>query len=472
MTNKYLLTPVLTSLAAALLLAGCASVATPEPQALPAVPASFQMAQDKGATATAPSQWWKAFADPLLDELTERALAHNTSIQQAGASLAQARALLGRAQADRLPQLGASAGAARQGGDAARRDGVYGNSYTAGLNLSYEIDLIGRIARTRDAAELDAQAREALLQSTRLLVQANVAQSYFALRSLDEERQLMRETVAAYEDTLKLSLRRQAAGETAALDVERVRTELASTRSQALVLERSRAELAHALTLLVGDLPGSLPDSLNVAEVAPSAPAWGQVLPLVPAGVPSTVLERRPDVLAAQASLKAAQLRLGVAQNAWFPSLALTASGGGSSPELSELFKRSAGLWGINGLLSLPIFDGGRREAGVQGAAAQVDGAAASYREQVLLAFRDVEDQLSALQWLAAQSRVQGEAVASATRAVQLSDARYRHGEISQLELLDARRSELSLRRQALQVRVAQYQATVGLIKALGGGWV
>jgi len=454
--------PRFAPLFAALVLAGCASVATTEPHALPDVPAAFKTAQAGGPAAAAQAQWWKSFADPQLDALTERALAHNTSIQQAAARLAQARALLRSANADRLPQIGASAGAGRQGGDAARAAGTSGTVYSAGLALSYEVDLIGRLGQTRDAAALDAQARESLLQATRLLVQADVAQSYFALRALDAERALMRETVAAYQDTLKLTEKRQAAGDIAELDVVRVRTEVAATQSQAIALDRRRAELEHALALLVGELPSNL----AVAESQ-----WSQVLPIVPAGVPSTVLARRPDVAAAQASLKAAQARLGVAQTAWFPSLALTASAGGASPELSDLFKTSAGLWGVNALLNLPLFDGGRREAGVQNAAAQMDGAAASYREQVLVAFKDVEDQLSALQLLESQAQVQSQAVASATRALQLSDSRYRNGLVSQLELLDARRSELALRRQALQVRAAQYQATVGLIKALGGAW-
>jgi multidrug efflux system outer membrane protein len=183
------------------------------------------------------------------------------------------------------------------------------------------------------------------------------------------------------------------------------------------------------------------------------------------------MLERRPDIAAAQAGFQAAQQRLGVAQKAWFPTFNLTATAGGASPELSDLFKRSAGLWGVNALSSLPLFDGGRREAGVQSAAAQADEAAARYREQLLLAFKDVEDQLSGLSLLAAQSQVQAQAVASAQRALQLSDSRYRNGLVSQLELLDARRSELANRRQALQVRAAQYQATIALIKALGGGW-
>jgi len=183
------------------------------------------------------------------------------------------------------------------------------------------------------------------------------------------------------------------------------------------------------------------------------------------------VLVRRPDVSAAQRSMLAAQKRVGIAEAAWFPDLALTASGGYASPELSDLFKWSARNWGIGALLSLPIFDGGRRKAGVESATAELDAALASYREQVLVAFREVEDQLSGLRLLAEQAEAQSRAVNSASRATLLSDARYRNGYVSQLDLLDARRSELRNRRQALQVRSAQYQATVTLVRALGGDW-
>jgi multidrug efflux system outer membrane protein len=212
-----------------------------------------------------------------------------------------------------------------------------------------------------------------------------------------------------------------------------------------------------------------------VGEAASSfalpAADWGTALPVIPAGVPSTVLARRPDVSAAQASLLAAQARVGVAQAAWFPGFALTADGGFASPELGDLFKWSARAWSVGALLSLPIFDGGRRQAGVDRAQAQMDEALAGYRGQVLQAFREVEDQLAALRLLHQQGEAQGRAVESALRATVLSDTRYRAGLVSQLELLDARRSELRNRRQALQVRSAQYQATVGLIRALGGGW-
>jgi multidrug efflux system outer membrane protein len=209
-----------------------------------------------------------------------------------------------------------------------------------------------------------------------------------------------------------------------------------------------------------------VPSSFRLAETD-----WSTRLPVVPAGVPATILTRRPDVSAAQDSLLAAQQRVGVAKAAWFPNIALTASGGQASSEISDLFKWSARAWSVGALLALPIFDGGRRDAGVKLASAEMDGALARYREQVLGAFRDVEDQLAALHMLAEQSEAQSRAVASAARATALSDARYRGGFVSQLELLDAQRSELRNRRQELQVRSAQYQATVGLVRALGGGW-
>ena len=214
--------------------------------------------------------------------------------------------------------------------------------------------------------------------------------------------------------------------------------------------------------MLVGDVPSAL----NVAEAD-----WTGALPQVPPGVPSTVLARRPDVAAAQRAMQAAQTRVGVAQAAWFPDVSLTASGGFASTDIGDLFKWSARAWGVGALLSLPVFDGGRREAGVRGANAAWDAAAAGYREQVLVAFREVEDQLSALRLLADQAAAQAQAVDAASRATVLSTSRYRNGYVSQLELLDARRSELANRRQALQVRAAQYQSTIGLIRALGGGW-
>ncbi|MES3000240.1 MAG: efflux transporter outer membrane subunit [Pseudomonadota bacterium] len=457
---------VLAPLFAALVLAGCATA--PAPAAPPVeVPAQFK---ENGAAWTlatpAESQdrgtWWKVFADPALDALVERAGSGNTTIQKAAARLAQARAFLRGTQADRMPQIGIGGGAGRQAGANTANGATPATLTTAGASLSWELDLFGRLARANDAAALDAQSREALLQSTRLLVQAEVAQTYLSLRAMDVERALVRETVSAYQGTLRVTQRRQQAGDIAELDVVRVESELAATESEALALDRRRAELEHALAVLVGDAASSF--AMPVGE-------WNTALPRIPAGIPATVLARRPDVSAAQSGLLAAQARVGVARAAWFPNLSLTAAGGYASPELGDLFKWSARAWSVGALLSLPIFDGGRREAGVNSAQAQLEGAAASYRGQVLTAFREVEDQLSSLRLLQEQAQAQARAVTSASRATVLSESRYRNGMDSQLELLDARRSELRNRRQALQVRAGQYQATVALVRALGGAW-
>jgi multidrug efflux system outer membrane protein len=462
---RFVPAPLLAPLFAALLLAGCASPPVIDAAALPATPAAFKEG-DGLWTRVAPAEaqprgtWWKAFADPVLDELVERAGRGNASIQVAAARLAQARALLRASDANRAPQIGLGAGAVREALPGA--GGVAATSISAGASLSYEVDLFGRLAQASDAATLDARSREALLQSTRLLVQADVAQTYLALRALDTERALVHDTLAAYRDTLHLTERRFQAGDIAELDVARVRTELAATESEAIALARQRSQLEHALAVL----SGAVVSDFRIAEATAAA-----TLPVVPAGVPSTVLARRPDVAAAQAALQAAQARVGVAQAAWWPNLSLTASGGHASGELSDLFKWSARAWSVGALMSLPLFDGGRREAGVANARAELDAALATYREQVLVAFRDVEDELAALRLLAEQDEAQGRAVAASVRATTLSESRYRNGLVSQLELLDARRSELRNRRQALQVRAAQYRSTVGLIRALGGGW-
>ncbi|MDB5999454.1 MAG: putative efflux system outer rane lipoprotein NodT family [Rhizobacter sp.] len=465
-------------LLAALVLAGCAT----QPTELPTfnAPAAFkeqtsaqfkeQAAQPSSGswTRTAPAEaqprgeWWRAFNDPVLNTLVERAADNNTDIQVAVARLAEARALARVVDADRSVQVGLGAGAGRQAGLDRANGAKPATLYNAGVSASYELDLFGRLAGASNAALLDARSRDALLQSTRLLVQADVAQTYLALRAIDTERALVAETVGAYRDTLRVTERRFRAGDVAELDLARVQTELASTESDALTLDRRRAELEHALALLAGDVASNF--SVDATD-------WSTALPVIPAGIPATVLTRRPDVSAAQSAVLAAQARVGVAQTAWFPDIALTASGGTASPDIGDIFKWSMRSWGIGALLSLPLLDGGRRDANVKGATAQLDGALANYRSQALVAFKEVEDQLSALRLLDEQSGVQARAVTASRRATSLSDSRYRAGFVSQLELLDARRSELRNRREALQVRSAQYQATVGLIRALGGDW-
>ncbi|MEJ8809863.1 efflux transporter outer membrane subunit [Variovorax ureilyticus] len=462
---------VLLPLVAALVLAGCATAKVEAPtfeapaqfkEQAAAAPSDGTWTRARPAEAQPRGEWWRAFNDPVLDKLIERADARNTNIQAAAARLAEARALARSADADRSPQVGVVAGGVRSAGLDRNLSPKPSTLLQAGVAASYELDLFGKLSKASEAAQLDADAREGLLQSTRLLVESETAQTYLQLRAVDAERALVRDTVEAYRDTLKLTQSRQRAGDVADLDVARVETEVASTESDALTLDRRRAELEHALAVLAGDAASDF--GVNTDE-------WATALPTIPAGVPATVLTRRPDISAAQKSVMAAQARVGVAQTAWFPDISLTAGGGYASQDLSDLFKWSAKSWGIGALLNLPIFDGGRREAGVQSASAQLDGALANYRTQVLVAFKEVEDQLSSLRILEQQADVQSKAVTSASRATSLSDSRYRNGMVSQLDLLDARRQELANRRQALQVRSAQYQATVGLIRALGGSW-
>ena len=426
----------------ALLLAGCAtSLPEIQPEKLPPTPTEFKenWALAVPAAAEPRGEWWKVFNDPVLNELVARAES-NTSVQVAGARLAQARAIARITDADRALQVSAGASARRAAGIIGGEAGPPRNLFAAGVDLSYEVDLFGRLSHASQAAVLDAQSREALLQSTRLLIQAQVAQTYLALRALDDESALVRSTVAAYRETLALTERRWRAGDVSELDVARSATEVAATESEALALDRRRAELEHALAVLIGETPSSF--TLAPAE-------WSTFLPAIPAGVPSTVLARRPDVSAAQSTLAAAQARVGVAKAAYFPRIALTASGGYASPEISDLFEWSSRAWLIGAIASVPILDGGRRKAGTDSANAELEGAVATYREQVLVAFREVEDQLSALRLLSEQSEAQARAVASARRTTSLSDARYRAGYVSQLELLDAQRSELRNRREA-----------------------
>src|SRR3954468_1499725 len=452
-----------------LLLTACAtSLPKIEQEKLPQPPQAFKegdgrWAQAPPAEAQPRGEWWKAFSDPVLDDLVERANRSNTSIQLAAARLAQARAFVRTTDADRSPQIGV-------GASAARAQGIVGgvavttprNILATGVDFSYEVDLFGRLSHATDAATLDAQAQAGLLQSARLLVQAQVAQTYLALRALDAERSLVRSTVGAYRETLTLTERRWRAGDVAELDVARASTEVAAPESDALALDRQRAELEHALAVLVGEVVSSF--SLPVAE-------WNSALPVIPAGLPSTLLTRRPDVSAAQQGMLAAQARVGVAKAAYFPRVALTGTAGYASTDLSDLLQWSSRAWLLGAVASLPVFDGGRRKAGIESASAQLEGDVARYREQVLVAFKDVEDQLSGLRLLSEQAEAQGRAVQSSSRSTALSDVRYRSGYVSQLDLLDAQRSELRNRRQGLQVRSAQYQSAVALVRALGGGW-
>ncbi|MBW8880052.1 MAG: efflux transporter outer membrane subunit, partial [Asticcacaulis sp.] len=367
-------------------------------------------------------------------------------------------------RADLWPQAGVAYQAVH-GADPGQ--GKPATSHAFGVDLSYEVDLFGRISKAAKAAQFDAQASEALLQDTKLLIQSRVAESYFALRALDEDRAIVRDTLEAYRGSLDVTQKRFREGDVAELDVARLQTAVATTEAEGLALDQQRANLAHALAVLVGE-PAT---GFEVAADGWSSQPWAGSVPAIPAGLPSDVLKRRPDVTAAEATMYAAQRRVGVAKAAWFPTLSLTANGGYASSELDNLFKSGSQAWSLTGILAEAIFDGGRRRAGVDYAQGGLDAAFAGYQQTVLVAFADVEDQLSDLAFLQRQQAAEDDAVQAAMRAMAMSQSRYTNGSSSQLEVLDAQRQLLAVRRQALRVRAAQYQSTVGLIRAIGGSW-
>lgn len=306
----------------------------------------------------------------------------------------------------------------------------------------------------------------ALYESVKLALQADVAQAYFLIRRLDAEQALYRQTVDLRTKTLELVEQRYQAGEISELDVARARSALSSARSEALSVERERAAAEHALATLLGTTP---------SEFSMPADRLSRLSVDIPAGLPSTLLERRPDIAAAERAMAAANARIGAAHAAFFPRLTLTGAFGYESEELGKLLEWSSRTFLLGPLvgtvLSLPIFDGGRREAGLERARAQYEGDVAAYRQTVLQAFREVEDGLSSLRILDAQTKVQDAAVAQSSRAAQLAQIQYREGSVSYLDVIDADREVLQQQRVSVRLDGDRAQVAVALIRAIGGGW-
>ncbi|MDX5364727.1 MAG: efflux transporter outer membrane subunit [Pseudazoarcus pumilus] len=424
------------------------------------------------AEAAARGEWWKVFDDPVLDALQAAALDANQDLRAAAARLQQSRAVQRSARADRFPSVDGGFGPTRQRPSPASQ-GLPENADTdpntlwrAQLGLSYEIDVFGRVANSVSAASASLQRDEALFRSVLLALQADVAHTYFQLRELDAEQAIFANTVALRAKGLRLMERRFAEGFIGELDVARSRTELATAQSDALGVQRQRAVAEHALALLLGRSPADF-------RFAPQPLA--RITVSVPPGLPSELLERRPDIAAAERAMAAANARIGVARAAFFPSLTLTGAAGFESGELGDLFQWSSRtflLGPVAGtLLSLPLFDGGRRRAGVDRAWAVWEEDVALYRQTVLNAFREVEDGLAGLRILSEQTRAQDSAVAAAERAVELSRVQYREGAVSYLDVIEADRSALAQQRGRVRLDAERARTVVSLIRALGGGW-
>lgn len=448
-----------------------------------AAPAAFKeapiAAQDAGTwKAAQPSdaahrgEWWSVFDDATLNQLEEQAAAANQDLKAAAARVQQARAVTRSARSAWFPSLDAGFGPTRERLSPASqflpddRNVPTQTLWRAQGTVSYEADLFGRVSSNVNAARADAQQSEALFRSVQLALQADVAQNYFQLRQFDSQVDLFRRTVALRQDALRLAERRFKEGDISELDVSQARNELATAQADAVGVARQRAASEHGLAILLGKAPADF--SFPETPLAPVAVR-------VPPGLPSALLERRPDIAAAERAMAAANARVGLAKSAFFPQLDITGSFGYESATLGDLFKWSTRTFLLGPFagtaLTLPIFDGGRRQAGLDQARARYDEQVAQYREQVLVAFREVEDNLSDLRLLDDQMKAQNDAVNASQRAAHLSRTQYEEGQVSYLNVIDSERSVLVSQLQASQLQGVQAVATVNLIRALGGGW-
>ncbi len=419
-------------------------------------------------------QWWKIFADKELDALENQAKESNQSLKIIEARVSQSRDIASAVKGGFFPSvnLGANAVRTKQSSASLAAFGVTGETkpytiYSGEGVVSYEADLFGRVRDSYKASKLDADAQEALYNEALLALQADVAQHYFSIRALDSERRLLQATVRVREEAARIMGKRFKEGAVGEQDNSRTISELASSQADLIALNRQRARLEHALAVLLGKMPSEF--SLKESPLEKIMP------PKIPAGLPSTLLARRPDIAAALKSMEAANTRIGVAKTAFFPRLNLTASAGLASTSLGNVFDWSGRTWALGQVagnaLSLPIFNGGTNSANLRAAKASYEESIATYRQQVLVAFRDVEDNLVGQNLLAKQSIQQDLAAKSASRTTALAQKRYNEGETDYFEVVDSQRVSLAAQRSAVQLRGQRFITTIALIRALGGGW-
>jgi multidrug efflux system outer membrane protein len=467
-------------LLAALLLTACAAPEFKQPQV--DTPSAFKEGQvvtaadgtrwkqAQNAERQPRGEWWLAFNDPALNELVAEATRNNANLAVAAARVKQARAIAGIAEADRIPQIGVGVGAQRARASAlslgvpSSTDIAPQTTYNASLTASYEVDLFGRVSSNVAAARGDAAQVEANYRSVLLSLQADVAQTYFRLRATDAELATVEQTVRLREESVKVNQRRFDLGDIGEFDLSRAKTELATTRAEAIGLQRRRATTEHALAVLLGK-----PAAAYTAGNSPLLDS--ALLPAIPAGLPSTLLERRPDIAAAQKAMEASNARIGVARSAMFPALNISANGGGASGHFSDVFKWSSRSWVLGALLSMPLIDGGRNSANVTRSEAALEESVAGYRQTVLNAFAEVEDNLAGLRILGGQTAQIDDALVSARRSADLAQKLYDAGRSSYLDLLDAQRNLAAVERNAVQLRGDRAVTTVALIRSLGGDW-
>jgi NodT family efflux transporter outer membrane factor (OMF) lipoprotein len=464
--------PLLTIALAAVLTAVMGGCSLAPAYAPPTTPVTAAFKEQGPWTPAAPAdaqprgQWWAMFADPVLDDLEARAEKANPSLAAAVAAYDQARALAAQARAGLIPEIDGSATAqrTRRSTNAPLRVGGPDEYKTeqVGASVAYEVDLWGRLRNLAAGAGDRAQASAEDLRSMRLSLQADLADDYLTLRGLDAQLRLLSTTEAAYARAMTLTQIRHDGGAAAGLDVARAQTQLSTIRAQITDTTAQRALMEHAIAALVGE-------SASAFSLAPTTAALPT--PKVAVGAPSVLLQRRPDIAAAERRAAAANADIGVARAALFPALMLDGSAGWQSAGGINLLQAPNTYWMIGPQLLGPIFDGGRRRAGVRATRAAFDQASANYRGVVLNAFRDVEDQMALANRLAAEATDQTDAVVAARRSVELADIRYRQGVATYLDVVTAQSAALTAEQAAIQLNTRRLQASVNLTRALGGAW-
>ncbi len=409
--------------------------------------------------------WWELFNDPVLNSLAARVAVSNQNVAAAVAAYAQARAVVAEQRAGLWPSVTLGGGANRSGssGGVNNSGSEPRNNFSASLGAAWEPDVWGRLQRIASGADATAAASAADLATAKLSAQGELAINYLALRQQDAQMALLTNTLASFTRALEITQNRYTAGIVARTDVLQAQTQLANAKADLLGVARSRAQLEHAIAVLVGQAPGNF--ALSAAQ------QWAPVVPTVPAGVPSTLLQRRPDIAAAERRVASANEQIGIAKSAYYPSLNLSASVGTAASRVADLFSAPSVLWSIGLSAAQVVFKGGAIDARVDGATAAHAQAVARYRQVVLVAFQNVEDQLSGVKALQAQQALRLQASNAADLVEQQALNRYTAGRASYLEVITAQTSALGARRALVQATGDRQATAVALIQSLGGGW-
>jgi len=454
-----------------LALAGCA-VGPNYKRPDTAIPASYKEAPE-GWKVAQPSDrvdrgnWWAIYNDPQLNDLETRLNTSNQTIAQSAAAYRQARALVSEARAAYFPTLGLSATGSRASSSSRSNGSVFNggsinNNYDLSLDASWEPDLWGTVSRTVGAQRAGEQSAAADLANARLSAQGSLAQTYFQLRSLDTQQKLLDDTVAAYQRTLQLTQNQYAQGTAARSDVIQAQTQLQSAQASAIDNGVARAQYEHAIAVLVGEPASTFSIASSPLDATP---------PDVPLQLPSAILERRPDIASAERKAAQANEQIGVAIAAFFPTLTLSATGGFQSSIFSQLLSAPSRFWTLGPDIAASIFDGGLRAAQTEAARASYDSAVATYRQAVLTAFQDVEDNLASQRILANEIGIQQQAVASAQQALAIVTNQYKSGTVGFITVLTAQTTAFLAEQKLANIAGERMVSSVGLIKALGGGW-